>query len=109
MATAIVGASAAAKSAAAAADMGAATAAKSTATADMAASAAKSAAATPAAATSTAAAMADEDEGAGCASGDLQIDRRGRCRRRALNGGQKKQTARQSGHSRRGYSHDKTS
>jgi hypothetical protein len=89
----------------AAADM-AATAAKSTATAHMAASAAKSAAATPAAATST---MADEDEGAGCASGDLQIDRRGRCRRRALNGGQKKQTARQSGHSRHGYSHDKTS
>jgi hypothetical protein len=94
--------------------------------ADMAAAAAKAAAARSAAASSAAsaptaaakstaarsAAVADEDDGAGCAAAAedvLQIDRRGRCRRRSLNGGQEKQAARQSGHSRRGYSHDKSS
>jgi hypothetical protein len=55
--------------------------------------------------------MADEDNGAkgvaGCAAEDvLEIDRHGGRRRRSLNGGQEKQTARQSGHSRQGCFHD---
>jgi hypothetical protein len=56
---------------------------------DVAAAGAKYTASTSAAPTATAksaaaaTAVADEDEGAGCAAGDFQIDRRGRCRRRS--------------------------
>src|SRR5262249_33894606 len=56
--------------------------------------------------TSAATAVADENDGAGGAAETLEIDRRRR--RRSLNDGQEKQTARQSGHSRHGCSHDKT-
>jgi hypothetical protein len=54
------------------------------------------------------AAMADENDGTGGAGKHVfQIDRRRGCRRRSLDRGQEKQTARQSGHSRHGYSHNK--
>jgi hypothetical protein len=64
-----------------------------------------------AAKSTAAAAMTDEDNGARCVAGCtaedvLEIDRHGGRRRGSLNGGQEKQTARQSGHGRHGCFHD---